>query len=100
MDSQRIYIARVGWWGWWGVFLYLLIRRQCMIRGVPITMATIVHYVHYNRLRVPFRLWQRDVTRWNNNITMTAQHVPFHFDTFLFNKIHMLCTKYIYTVLV
>ena len=79
-----------------GVFLYLLIRLQCMIRGVPITMATIVHYVHYNRLRVPFRLWQRGVTRWNNNITMTAQHVPFHFDTFLFNKIHMLCMKYIY----
>ena len=45
-------------------------------------MATIVHYVHYNRLRVPFRLWQRGVTRRNNNITMTAQHVPFHFDTF------------------
>ena len=82
-----------------GVFLYLLIRLQCMIRGVPIIMATIVHYVHYNRLPVPFRLWQRGVTRWNN-ITMTAQHVPFHFDTFLFNKIHMLCMKYIYTVLV
>ena len=79
-----------------GVFLYLLIRRQCMIRRVPITMTTIVQYVRYNRLRVPFRLKQRGVTRRNNNITMTVQHVPFHFDTFLFNKIHMLCMKYIY----
>ena len=46
--TLSVYIVRVV-----VVFLYLL--RQCMIRGVPITMATIVHYVHYNRLRVPFR---------------------------------------------
>ena len=72
-----------------------------VVCGFVITMATIVHYVHYNRLRVPFRLWQRGVTRRNNNnITMTAQHVPFHFDTFVFNKILMLSMKYIYTVLV
>ena len=76
MGPQYIYIVRAGWWGggggvvewwWWvggevGVFLYLPIRR------VPVAMATIVHYVHYNRLRVPFfRLWQRGVTRRNNN---------------------------------
>ena len=54
MDSQRAYIVR-GDGEVVGVFLYLVIRRHCMIRGVPITMATIVHYVHYNRLRVPFR---------------------------------------------
>ena len=35
-------------------------------------------------------------------IIMTIQHVPFHFDIFLFDRIHMLCMKYIYiyTVLV
>ena len=53
MDSQRVYIVR-GDGEVVGVFLYLVIRRHFMIR-VPITMATIVHYVHYNRLRVPFR---------------------------------------------
>ena len=90
MDPQYIYILCAGWWGGGvvGVFLYiyLLIRRQCMIRRVPMAMAmaTIVHYVHYNRLRVPFRLWRSGVIPRNNNtITMTAQHVPFHFDTFI-----------------
>ena len=78
-----------------GVFLYLLIRRQCIIRLVPITMATIVHYVHCNRLRVPFRLWQRGVTRRNNNITMTAQHVPFHFDTFIQYNTYVVYEIYI-----
>ena len=30
-------------------------------------------------------------------IIMTIQHVPFHFDIFfLFDRIHMLCMKYIY----
>ena len=36
-------------------------------------------------------------------IIMTIQHVPFHFDIFfffLFDRIHMLCMKYIYTVLI
>ena len=79
--SESIWSVRGG--GVVGVFLYLLIRHQCIIRRVPITMATIVHYVLYNRLRVPFRLWRRGVTRRNNNIKMTAQHVPFHFDTFI-----------------
>ena len=55
--STSIYYA-CGVVGWWG---YLLIRR------VPMAMATIVHYVHYNRLRVPFRL-RSGVTRRNNNI--------------------------------
>ena len=62
-----------------------------MIRGVPITMATIVHHVHYYRLRVHFRLWHRGVTRWNNNITMTAQNVPFHFDTFFYSIKYICC---------
>ena len=39
-----------------GVFLYLLIR------GVPVAMATIVHYVHYNRLRVPLFDYGRGVS--------------------------------------
>ena len=48
----------VGWWGGGvvGVFLYLLIR------GVPVAMATIVHYVHYIRLRVPFFDYGRGVS--------------------------------------
>ena len=76
MGPQYIYIMRAGG-GVVGVFLYLLIRRQCMIRRrVPVAMATIVHYVHYNRLRVPFRLWQRGVTRRNNNDGTTSS-IPF-----------------------
>ena len=47
-----------------------------MIRGVPITMATIVHYVHYNRL-------SRGGVSLVGIIIMTTQHVPFHFDTFI-----------------